>query len=50
MDKYEKVKKDDPSALFILETADGHDISIDSLLAKKGFTTNIRGLGGRNQE
>ena len=50
MEKYVKAKKDDPDGLLVLETADGHSISIRSLLAKEAFTTNIKKLGGETQE
>lgn len=50
MDKYVKAKKDDPSALLVLETADDHSISIHSLLAKEAFTANIKKIGGGTQE
>lgn len=51
MDKYVKAKKDDPSATLILETAEGHDVSIGSLVAnKEAFTSNIKKLVDKNQE
>ena len=51
MDKYVKAKKEKPSATFILETADGHDLSIGPLVAnKESFTANIKKRAGGNQE
>ena len=51
LEKYVQAKKDDPSATLILETAEGHDVSISSLVAnKEAFTTNIKKLADKNQE
>lgn len=50
MDKYLKAKKDDPSALLVLETAERHDISIGSIRNKEKFTTIIKKLEGEKQK